>query len=150
MLSLIYSFLNLFWRSKIRQSGHVKWYFKNIKYIDIMWCITWYFRWYISWIFQLKISWYVIFIIGIFLQTLLLRGLSGQCYIVSYCLLRSLYNVSADLRESALYLRKHVEKGLRQLCAHSITPCKYVKVYGEVDSAHVKQVKSRGARNSRS
>jgi len=64
--SLIYSFLNLFWRSKIRQSGLVKWYFENIKYIDIMWYISkyhdilkisWYFRYFNILIF-LKISWY--------------------------------------------------------------------------------------------
>jgi len=37
MWPLIYSFLNLFWCSKIRLSGHFKWYFENIKYI--MWYI---------------------------------------------------------------------------------------------------------------
>jgi len=33
-------FLNLFWRSKIRESGLAAWYFENIKYIDIMWYIS--------------------------------------------------------------------------------------------------------------
>jgi len=53
MWSLIYSFLNLFWRSKICQSGLAKWYLKNIKYINNMWYISKHHDiWKISWYFR--------------------------------------------------------------------------------------------------